>query len=243
MTDNVFLPDNRQPADPLPPFEDDLAELAWLQCADQLSRDCTGYICGRATAVVDGGRVLPGSCRAADRAGLRPPRGAGADRRAAVRPHPDDPRGCGQVRAGAGRAGALPGDPLPARPCRSGGLAGVRRSAASRGWPVHRCRWCTTTAACCERLGPGHGGPSVGSGRPARRRPRPDGTAERPARHARGARRCAGRTARARRHCQPGPTVRRGQGTHRVRRRAATGASPAPGIVRAALQFGSVPRN
>ncbi len=59
MTDNVFLPYDRQPADPLPPFEDDLAELAWLQCSDQLSRDCTGYICGALLQWSMGGESWP----------------------------------------------------------------------------------------------------------------------------------------------------------------------------------------
>lgn len=64
MTDDVFhdrpaSPEPQQPADPLPPFGDDLAELGWLQCSDQLSQDCTGYVCAALLQWSMGGESWP----------------------------------------------------------------------------------------------------------------------------------------------------------------------------------------
>ncbi len=60
MTDNnVSRNRPEQPTDALPPFEDDLAELAWLQCSDRLSRRCTGYVVGALLEWTAGGGPWP----------------------------------------------------------------------------------------------------------------------------------------------------------------------------------------
>ncbi|MGI8535213.1 MAG: hypothetical protein ACR2K2_01710 [Mycobacteriales bacterium] len=64
MTDDSFLPyddptGRQQPAEPLPPLGHDLVELAWLQCSDRLSRDCTGYVCAALLQWSLGGESWP----------------------------------------------------------------------------------------------------------------------------------------------------------------------------------------